>query len=110
MRLFGMITLDDEDNSYITNISTNSANYTEFDDVYYTDRRVADPLSVYDPNEDDWNEDWLPYNCYFIQYDMYCKDGKYYLEGEEPEGSVCGKIVTIYKEGNKVKEYFEKYK
>lgn len=108
MRLFGTIELDDEDNSYITNISTNSANYTESDIVYYTDKQIADPFSVYDPNEDDWSEDWLPYNCCLAQYDIYCKDGKYYFEGEEPEGSVCGTIITIYKEGNKAKEYFEK--
>lgn len=109
MRLFGIIEFDNEENSYITSITTNIAKYGDSNNIYYTDKEIADPLSVYDPNEENWDADWLPYNCKLIEWDIYCKDNKYYWEGEEPEGSVCGKLITIYKEGKQTEKYFEKY-
>lgn len=109
MRLFGTIEFDSEENSYITNISTNLDNYKDSDNVYYTDKEKADPLYVYDPNEEDWDADWLPYNCIITEWDIYCKDNIYYWEGEEPEDAVCGKLISIYREGKQTEKYFKKY-
>ena len=109
MRLFCTIEFDSEENSYITNISTNLDNYKDSDNVYYTKKEKSDPFSVYNPYEEKWDADWLPYSCIVVDYDIYCKDDKYYVDGEEPKDSICGKLITIYKEGKQTEKYFEKY-
>ena len=109
MRLYGIIESDLEDNSYITDISSNIDTFKKSDNVYYTDREHADTFDVYDPSEENWGACWLPYNCQIMEYDIYNKDGEYYYEGDEPEEALCGKLYYIYKEGKLVKQYFEEY-
>lgn len=71
MRLYGIIESDSEDNSYITDISSNIDTFEKSDNVYYTDREHADTFDVYDPFEENWDACWLPYNCRIIEYDIY---------------------------------------
>lgn len=109
MRLYGIIDLDSEDNSYITSISSNIDTFKESDNVYYTDRERADTFDVYDPFEENWDAYWLPYNCQIVQYDIFNKNGEYYYEGNEPDNSKEGTLTFVYKEGKLVKQYFEEY-
>ena len=109
MRLYGIIKLDLEDNSYITNISSNIDTFNKSDNVYYTDRERADTFDVYDPFEENLDADWLPYNCTIVEYDIFFKDGEYYYEGEEPDDSVRGERTFEYKEGKLVKQGFKPY-
>lgn len=96
MRLYGIIESDVEDNSYITDISSNIDTFKKSDNVYYTDREYADTFDVYNPSEDNWDACWLPYNCRIIEYDIYNKDGEYYYEGDKPEEALCGALYYIY--------------
>lgn len=109
MKLFGIIETAWRGTNHITDISTNINNYKESDNVYYTEKEKSDPFSVYNPYEENRDADWLPYSCIVVDYDIYCKDDKYYVEEDKPEGAVCGKLVNIYREGKLIKKYFEKY-
>lgn len=109
MRLYGIIKPDLEDNSYITDISSNIDIFKKSDNVYYTDRECADTFNVYDPFEENLDADWLPYNCIITEDEIFFKDGKYYYEGEEPDNSVVGKRTFEYKEGKLVKQQFKPY-
>ena len=109
MRLYGIIESDLEDNSYITDISSNIDTFKKSDNIYYTDREHADIFNVYDPFEENLDADWLPYNCYIIEDNMFFKDGKYYDEGDEPEDSEEGARISKYKEGKLVKQQFKPY-
>ena len=57
MRLYGIIESDLEDNSYITDISSNIDTFKKSDNVYYTDREHADIFNVYDPFEENLDAD-----------------------------------------------------
>ncbi len=46
--------------------------------------------NVYVPFEENWDADWLPYNCTIVEDEIFFKDGKYYYEGDEPANSVEG--------------------
>ena len=109
MRLYGIIKSDVEDNSYITDISSNIDTFKKSDNVYYTDREHADVLDVYDPFEENLDADWLPYNCDIIEDNMFFKDGEYYDEGDEPEDSVEGARISKYKEGKLIEQHFKPY-
>lgn len=109
MRLYGIIKLDSECDSYITDISSNTDTFKKSDNVYYTDKECADVFDIYEPFEENWDAYWLPYNCKIVEYDIYNKDGEYYYEGEEPEEALYGALYHIYKEGKLVKKYFEEY-
>ena len=109
MRLYGIIKSDVEDNSYITDISSNIDTFKKSDNVYYTDRERADTFDVYDPFEENLDADWLPYNCTITEDEMFFKDGEYYYEGEEPDDSVRGERTFEYKEGKLVKQQFKPY-
>ena len=109
MRLYGIIESDLEDNSYITDISSNIDTFKKSDNVYYTDREHADIFNVYDPFEENWDADWLPYNCDIIEDNMFFKDGEYYYEGEEPDNSEECERIFEYKEGELVKQQFKPY-
>ena len=109
MRLYGIIESDLEDNSYITDISSNIDTFKKSDNVYYTDREHADIFNVYDPFEENLDSDWLPYNCTIVEDEIFFKDGKYYYEGDEPEDSEEGARISKYKEGKLVKQQFKPY-
>ena len=109
MRLYGIIKSDVEDNSYITDISSNIDTFKKSDKVYYTDREHADIFNVYDPFEENWDACWLPYNCTITEDEIFFKDGKYYYEGEEPDNSVVGERIFEYKEGKLIKQQFKPY-
>ena len=109
MRLYGIIESDLEDNSYITDISSNIDTFKKSDNVYYTDREHADIFNVYDPFEENLDSDWLPYNCTIVEDEIFFKDGKYYYEGYEPDNSEEGERTLVYKEGKLVKQYFKPY-
>ena len=109
MRLYGIIESDLEDNSYITDISSNIDTFKKSDNVYYTDREHADTFDVYNPFEENWDACWLPYNCTITEDEIFFKDGKYYYEGEEPDNSVAGERIFEYKEGKLVKQQFKPY-
>ena len=109
MRLYGIIESDVEDNSYITDISSNIDTFKKSDNVYYTDREHADIFNFYDPFEENLDADWLPYNCDIIEDNMFFKDSEYYYEGDEPEDSVEGARISKYKEGKLVKQQFKPY-
>ena len=109
MRLYGIIKSDLEDNSYITDISSNIDTFKKSDNVYYTDRERVDTFDVYDPFEENLDADWLPYNCTITEDEMFFKDGEYYYEGEEPDNSVVGKRIFEYNGGKLVKQQFKPY-
>ena len=109
MRLYGIIESDVEDNSYITDIFSNIDTFKKSDNVYYTDREHSDIFNVYDPFEENWDADWLPYNCDITENNMFFKDGKYYYEGDEPEDSIEGDRIFVYKKGKLVKQQFKPY-
>lgn len=105
MKLYGK--LDDET---ITDVSYNLKAFEEYDDVYYTTKEAVSIYNVYMPFEENWDADWLPYNCTIVEYDIFFKDGKYYYEGEEPDNwSVRGERIFEYKEGKLVNQQFKPY-
>lgn len=55
MRLYGIIESDLEDNSYITDISSNIDTFKKSDNVYYTDREPANIFDVYNLSEENWD-------------------------------------------------------
>ena len=97
------------DGSAITDISYNLKAFKGYDNVYYTTKEAVSMYNVYDPFEENWDADWLPYNCDIIEDNMFFKDGKYYDEGDEPEDSVEGARISKYKEGKLVKQQFKPY-
>ena len=97
------------DGSAITDISYNLKAFKGYDNVYYTTKEAVSMFDVYDPFEENWDADWLPYNCDIIEDNMFFKDGKYYDEGDEPEDSEEGARISKYKEGKLVKQQFKPY-
>ena len=104
MKLYGKL-----DGEAITDISYNLKAFEEYDDIYYTTKEAVSMYNVYTSWEENWDADWLPYNCDIIEDNMFFKDGKYYDEGDEPEDSVEGARITIYKEGKLVQQQFKPY-
>ena len=104
MKLYGKF-----DGEAIIEISYNLENFKEYNDVYYTTKETASIYDVYIPFEENLNADWLPYNCDIIENNMFFKDGEYYYEGDEPEDSIEGDRVFIYKEGKLIKQNFNPY-
>ena len=104
MKLYGKL-----DEEAITDISYNLKAFEEYDDIYYTTKEAVSMFDVYEPFEENWDADWLPYNCDIIEDNMFFKDGKYYDEGDEPEDSVEGARISKYKEGKLVKQQFKPY-
>lgn len=104
MKLYGKF-----DGSAITDISCNLKAFKEYDDVYYTTKEAVSMYDVYVPFEENWNADWLPYNCTIVEDEVFFKDGKYYDEGEEPDNSISGERTFEYNEGKLVKQQFKPY-
>ena len=104
MKLYGK--LDDE---AITDISYNLKAFEEYDDIYYTTKEAVSMYNIYMPFEENWDADWLPYNCTITEDEIFFKDGKYYYEGEEPDNSEEGERIFEYKEGKLVKQQFKPY-
>lgn len=104
MKLYGK--LDDE---AITDISYNLKAFEEYDNVYYTTKEAVSMYNVYMPFEENLNADWLPYNCNITENNMFFKDGEYYYEGDEPEDSIEGDRIFVYKEGKLIKQNFKPY-
>ena len=104
MKLYGKF-----DGEAIIEISYNLENFKWYDDVYYTTKEITSIYDVYIPFEENLNADWLPYNCDITENNMFFKDGKYYYEGDEPEDSIEGDRVFIYKEGKLIKQNFNPY-
>lgn len=61
---------------------------------------------VYVPFEENWDADWLPYNCTIVEDEIFFKDGKYYYE---PDNSEEGERTSEYNEGKLVKQQFKPY-
>ena len=97
------------DGSAITDISYNLKAFKGYDNVYYTTKEAVSMYNIYTSWEENWDADWLPYNCDIIEDNMFFKDGKYYDEGDEPEDSVEGARISKYKEGKLVKQQFKPY-
>ena len=104
MKLYGKL-----DGEAITDISYNLKAFEEYDDIYYTTKEAVSMYNVYTSWEENWDADWLPYNCDIIEDNMFFKDGKYYDEGDEPEDSEEGARISKYKEGKLVKQQFKPY-
>ena len=104
MKLFGKF-----DGEAIIEISYNLENFKWYDDVYYTTKETASIYDVYIPFEENLNADWLPYNCDIIENNMFFKDGEYYYEEDEPEDSIEGDRIFVYKEGKLIKQNFKPY-
>ena len=104
MKLYGKF-----DGEAIIEISYNLENFKWYDDVYYTTKETASIYDVYIPFEENLNADWLPYNCDITEDNVFFKDGKYYYEGYEPENSIEGDRIFVYKEGKLIKQNFNPY-
>ena len=104
MKLYGKF-----DGSAITDISCNLKAFEEYDDVYYTTKEAVSMYDVYVPFEENWDADWLPYNCTIVEDEIFFKDGKYYYEGDEPANSVEGERTFEYNGGRLVKQQFKPY-
>lgn len=104
MKLYGKF-----DGEAIIEISYNLENFKWYDDVYYTTKEIASIYDVYMPFEENLKADWLPYNCDITENNMFFKDGKYYYEGDEPEDSIEGDRIFVYKEGKLIKQNFKPY-
>ena len=104
MKLYGKL-----DGEAITDISYNLRAFGRFDDVYYTTKEAVSLSDVYIPFEDNWDADWLPYNCTIVEDEIFFKDGKYYYEGDEPANSEEGERTFEYNEGKLVKQQFKPY-
>ena len=104
MKLYGKL-----DGEAITDISYNLRAFGWFDDVYYTTKEAVSMSDVYIPFEDNWDADWLPYNCTIVEDEIFFKDGKYYYEGDEPANSEEGERTFEYNEGKLVKQQFKPY-
>ena len=104
MKLYGKF-----DGSAITDISCNLRAFRRFDDVYYTTKEAVSMYDVYVPFEENWDADWLPYNCTIVEDEIFFKDGKYYYEGDEPANSVEGERTLEYNGGRLVKQQFKPY-
>nr|DAO18884.1 MAG TPA: hypothetical protein [Caudoviricetes sp.] len=104
MKLYGKF-----DGSAITDISCNLRAFGRFNDVYYTTKEAVSMYDVYVPFEENWDADWLPYNCTIVEDEVFFKDGKYYYEGDEPDNSEEGERTLEYNEGKLVKQQFKPY-
>ena len=104
MKLYGKF-----DGEAITDISYNLKAFEEYDDVYYTTKEAVSMYNVYMPFEENWDADWLPYNCTIVEDEIFFKDGKYYYEGDEPANSVEGERTLEYNGGRLVKQQFKPY-
>lgn len=104
MKLYGKF-----DGEAIIKISYNLKAFGEYDDVYYTTKEVVSMYDIYILFEENWDADWLPYNCTIVEDEIFLKDGEYYYEGEEPDDSVRGERTFEYKEGKLVKQTFKPY-
>ena len=104
MYLYGIF-----DGSAITDISYNLKAFKGYDNVYYTTKEAVSMYNVYTSWEENWDADWLPYNCDIIEDNMFFKDGEYYDEGDEPEDSVEGARISKYKEGKLIEQHFKPY-
>lgn len=104
MKLYGKL-----DGEAITDISYNSKAFEWYDDVYYTTKETVSVCNVYMPFEENWDADWLPYNCEITEEEIFFKDGKYYYEGDEPEDSIEGERTLVYKEGRLISQSFKSY-
>lgn len=104
MKLYGKF-----DGEAIIEISYNLENFKWYDDVYYTTKEYASIYDVYMPFEENLNADWLPYNCNITENNMFFKDGEYYYEEEEPEDSIEGDRIFVYKEGKLINQNFNPY-
>ena len=101
MKLYGKF-----DGSAITDISCNLRAFGWFDDVYYTTKETVSMYDVYIPFEENWDADWLPYNCTITEDEIFFKDGKYYYE---PDNSEEGERTLEYNGGKLVKQQFKPY-
>lgn len=98
------------DGEAITDISYNLKAFEWYDDVYYTTKEAVSMCNVYIPFEENWDADWLPYNCTIVEDEIFFKDGKYYYEGYEPDNySTKDERTFEYKEGKLVKQQFKPY-
>ena len=104
MKLYGKF-----DGEAITEISYNLKAFEEYDDVYYTTKEAVSMYNIYVPFEENWDADWLPYNCTIVEDEIFFKDGKYYYEGDEPANSVEGERTFEYNGGRLVKQQFKPY-
>ena len=104
MKLYGKF-----DGGAITEISYNLKAFEEYDDVYYTTKEAVSMYNIYVPFEENWDADWLPYNCTITEDEIFFKDGKYYYEGDEPANSVEGERTFEYNGGKLVKQQFKPY-
>ena len=104
MKLYGKF-----DGGAITDTSCNLRAFGWFDDVYYTTKEAVSMYDVYVPFEENWDADWLPYNCTIVEDEIFFKDGKYYYEGDEPANSVEGERTFEYNGGRLVKQQFKPY-
>jgi hypothetical protein len=68
MKLYGKF-----DGSAITDISCNLRAFGWFDDVYYTTKEAVSMYDVYVPFEENWDADWLPYNCTIVEDEVFSK-------------------------------------
>ena len=105
MKLYGKL-----DEEAITDISYNLKAFEEYDDIYYTTKEAVSMYNVYTSWEENWDADWLPYNCTIVEDEIFFKDGKYYYEGYEPDNYTAkGERIFEYKEGKLVKQQFKPY-
>ena len=104
MKLYGKL-----DEEAITDISYNLKAFEEYDDIYYTTKEAVSIYNVYTSWEENWDSDWLPYNCTIVEDEIFFKDGEYYYEGEEPDNSEEGERTLVYKEGKLIEQQFKPY-
>ena len=104
MKLYGKL-----DGEAITDISYNLKAFEEYDDIYYTTKEAVSMYNIYTSWEENWDADWLPYNCTIVEDDIFFKDGEYYYEGEEPDNSEEGERTLVYKEGKLIEQHFKPY-
>ena len=104
MKLYGKL-----DGEAITDISYNLKAFEEYDDIYYTTKEAVSMYNIYTSWEENWDADWLPYNCTIIEDEIFFKDGKYYYEGYEPDNSEEGERTFVYKEGKLIEQHFKPY-
>lgn len=70
MKLYGKL-----DGEAITDISYNLKAFEEYDDIYYTTKEAVSMYNVYTSWEENWDADWLPYNCTIVEDDIFSKMG-----------------------------------
>lgn len=68
MKLYGKL-----DGEAITDISYNLKAFEEYDDIYYTTKEAVSMYNIYTSWEENWDADWLPYNCTIVEDDIFSK-------------------------------------